>query len=74
MVCSLDLDSGPEDRPVARQLLYSIKKYMNSDLFDPEYSLDPDLIRRLFIPPSGPGYNSYTGASTDDLIPQSGKN
>ena len=45
MVCSLDL-IGCSSRAAA-QLLYSIKKYMDSDEFDPETEGDLPLIREL---------------------------
>ena len=45
MVCSLDLIGCSS--PAAAQLLYSIKKYMDSDEFDPETEVDLPLIREL---------------------------
>ena len=47
MVCSADLRNNMEDRPVARQLYYSILKYMASNRFVPEHSLDLSLIEDL---------------------------
>lgn len=47
VVCSFDLKNNLENRPVARQLYYSMLKYMNSDLFHPEYALDASLIENL---------------------------
>ena len=47
MVCSADLRNDMENRPVARQMYYSILKYMNSNLFTPEKSLDLSLIEDL---------------------------
>jgi len=69
MVCSLDLLSDPADRPAARQLLYSIINYMESDEFEPEASLTPKTILDLFREPGQGGYNPYTRSGTDDLIP-----
>ena len=39
LFCSMDLSDGLNDRPVAKQLLYSLKKYMASESFDPENSV-----------------------------------
>ena len=47
MVCSADLRDDMENRPVARQLYYSILKYMASNHFIPEHSLDFSLIEDL---------------------------
>ncbi len=69
IVCSLDLTSAMDKRPVARQLLYSIKNYMNSQEFNPGFSIEPALITKLFAAPEGPGFESFTNSSTDDLIP-----
>ncbi len=44
MVCSADIGSNTENRFVARQLYYSILKYMNSNLFFPESDLDLSVI------------------------------
>ena len=48
MVCSADLTSDMKNRPVARQLLYSLYKYMNSDQFQPSNTLDLKIIQELF--------------------------
>ncbi|MDL2241719.1 beta-glucuronidase, partial [Bacteroidales bacterium OttesenSCG-928-L03] len=47
VVCSMDLRSDWETRPVARQLYYSVLNYMNSHRFVPEYTLDLSLIEDL---------------------------
>jgi hypothetical protein len=70
MVCSIDLSTDPGRRPVARQLLYSIRQYMLSESFDPEARLDPGLIRGLFDPSDEGGYDSHTASSTEDLVPE----
>ena len=36
MVCSIDMKNKIEDRPVTKQLLISMLKYMNSDSFNPQ--------------------------------------
>lgn len=40
MVCSIDLTSNIEQRPVAKQMLNSILIYMNSEDFDPTLEID----------------------------------
>ena len=49
LVCSIDLQNLPE-RPVARQMRYSLLKYMDGDEFKPKYSLDSKLIEDLLVP------------------------
>jgi len=47
MVCSIDLSSDLAERPVAKQLRYSVLRYMEGDLFNPEVELSVDNIRRI---------------------------
>jgi hypothetical protein len=47
LVCSIDLKSNLDTRPVARQMLYSLLRYMESDSFNPEEASDIELIRNL---------------------------
>jgi len=47
MVCSIDMKDKIEERPVTRQLLISILKYMNSESFNPQAKIDPELIKSL---------------------------
>lgn len=49
MVCSIDMKDLQDDRLVSKQLLYSILKYMNSDLFDPQVEVDPGQILRIIM-------------------------
>jgi len=48
-VCSIDLQQGLSERPVSRQLLHSILKYLNSSDFDPKVRMKPDQVRELFM-------------------------
>jgi hypothetical protein len=48
MVCSIDLKNNMENRPVARQLLYSILEYMNSNEFVPGNNIEFDIVQELF--------------------------
>ena len=45
LVCSADLATDPEERPVARQLRYSLLHYMASGAFEPETRLSFEKIR-----------------------------
>jgi len=47
MVCSIDLHSGMEERPVSRQLLHSILQYMNSTDFNPEVEIGPEQVSEM---------------------------
>ena len=49
IVCSADIQKDPDKRIVARQLRYSILKYMNSNLFLPENELTLEVIENLTI-------------------------
>jgi hypothetical protein len=51
LVCSIDLHSNLDKRPVARQMLHSLVQYMQSDRFDPRHSTQTELIRTLFREP-----------------------
>ena len=48
LVSGVDLLSEQEKRPEARQLLYSLKKYMAGSGFDPDIRVEPDKIASLF--------------------------
>jgi hypothetical protein len=48
IVCSIDLKTNLDKRPVARQLLFSILQYMNSTEFSPNHTIGIDVIRELF--------------------------
>jgi len=48
VVSSIDLLSDQENRPEARQLLYSLKSYMNGSSFKPETAVDLAKIQQLY--------------------------
>ena len=73
MVCSSDLQSNLEERPAARQLLYSLTKYMLSDKFNPKYKVEYSTIAELFEKKDRPVINLFTKQSTDDLQPKAKK-
>ena len=70
MVCSSDLQNNLDERPAARQLLFSLTKYMSSDQFKPKYKVDYATIAELFEKKERPVINLYTKQSTDDLQPK----
>ncbi|MFZ6032596.1 MULTISPECIES: exo-beta-1,4-galactosidase [Melioribacter] len=71
MVCSADLQSNLAERPAARQLLYSLTKYMLSDKFNPKYKVDYETIAELFEKKERPpAIDFHTKQSTDDLKPK----
>jgi hypothetical protein len=47
MVCSIDLKNTIDERPVSKQLLISILKYMNSEAFNPQTDVEIAGIKRL---------------------------
>lgn len=66
MVCSADLKSDLENRPVARQLYHSVINYMNSHLFVPEHSLDLSVIEDI-TKKEGERLNIETKDAPDEL-------
>ena len=70
MVCSADLQSNINERPAARQLLFSLTKYMLSDQFNPKYKVEYSTIAELFEKKERAAINMYTKQSTDDLKPK----
>jgi hypothetical protein len=66
MVCSADLQSNPELRPVARQLYISIINYMNSNKFRPEYTVESAHVADLFSKIAG-NVNLFTKDAPDEL-------
>jgi len=66
MVCSADLKSDWKNRPVAQQLYTSIIKYMQSDAFQPSYTVDLERVRDLFRKGSE-RINTFTSNVPDEL-------
>ena len=54
VVSSLDLETNLDERIVARQLRYSVLKYMTSDHFNPEVTVEVEKIEALFLAPKNP--------------------
>jgi hypothetical protein len=57
--------------PAARQLLYSLRKYMGSNKFNPAEKIDIALIKDLLQTPSKFVFDPYTKGSPDELKPKS---
>jgi hypothetical protein len=55
LVTSIDLKSEIVRNPVARQMLYSVSNYMNSDRFNPTIELRPEQVRALQDRPADKG-------------------
>jgi hypothetical protein len=47
LVSGTDLVNNLENRPEARQLLFSLKSYMKSEKFQPQTSLDSKVIKKI---------------------------
>jgi hypothetical protein len=52
LVCGIDLTTGLEKRPVARQFRHSLLRYMASPAFAPAVALEPEVLRSLQRPPT----------------------
>ncbi len=50
LVCSMDLDNGLEENPVARQMRNSLLRYMAGERFDPKVEVTKEAILRLSRP------------------------
>ncbi len=69
MVCSADISSNLEQRPVARQLAYSIRNYMSGELFKPQLSVSVNQIRELVTNESEFVFDAFTKGTPDELKP-----
>ena len=66
IVCSADIQSDLENRPVAAQLRYSIEAYMTSNLFNPKNSVNISLIEDL-AKKQGEHWDARTKDAPDEL-------
>lgn len=69
VACSADLTRNPGERMVARQLLESVLRYMNSDYFRPQYEVDTARISDIFTRQEPP-ISTFTVQNPMDLIPR----
>jgi hypothetical protein len=70
LLCSVDLKNDLDNRPGTRQLLYSLKKYVQSKAFDPVSTVELSAVQALFTQPSRDTWNGYTKDSPDELKPK----
>jgi hypothetical protein len=47
MVCSIDLKDKIDERPVSKQLMLSLLKYMNSQSFNPQIEVEINKVKGL---------------------------
>ncbi len=71
LMTTMDISHNLDQRPVARQLRYSILRYMQSTDFQPDVTVSPDVIRNLFER-EAPKVNMFTNESPDELKPKIG--
>ncbi|CAM3923671.1 Glycosyl hydrolases family 2 [Pedobacter westerhofensis] len=71
MVSSASL--AAEKGPAARQLFYSLQKYMKSDAFDPQFQVDLSVVKDVFLTGSKIVFKTYTRDSPDELKPKPAK-
>ncbi|MBO6013468.1 MAG: beta-galactosidase [Bacteroidales bacterium] len=69
VMTTMNLSRDLDKRLVARQLRYSILKYMQSNEFQPQFELDPSVIRNLFTK-TAPPVNMFTKDTPDELKPK----
>lgn len=68
ILSSADL-SDTTKRIAARQLFYSLRRYMLSAKFQPKNTVAIDVLKDIFVSPSRDQWDSYTKDSPDELKP-----
>lgn len=66
LMTSFDLESNPDERPVARALYQSVLRYMNSEEFNPAQTVPLRAITDIFEKEAEP-YNFFSRTSPDEL-------
>ena len=69
LMTTMDITNDLERRPVARQMRHAILKYMESDDFQPQLVLTPDVIQNFYTK-QAPPVNMFTNDSPDELKPK----
>jgi hypothetical protein len=69
IMTTMNLHSNLDQRLVARQLRYSVLRYMNSNDFKPTLQLDVKTIRNLFEN-EAPRVDMFTTGNPDELKPK----
>ncbi|RZL46493.1 MAG: beta-glucuronidase [Pedobacter sp.] len=70
VVSSANLSADLKDLPSAKQLYYSLQKYMNSTNFNPKNEVDFAVIEDVFKTPSKQQFETFTKDSPDELKPK----
>jgi hypothetical protein len=70
MICSADLKSDFENRPAAKQLFYSLQRYMLSNDFNPTTEVRLSTVQDIFQKPSNYVFDAFTKDSPDELKPK----
>jgi hypothetical protein len=71
MVSSVNISPNTaDDKPAARQLMYSLQRYMLSDKFNPSFTVGTDVVKNLFSKPSRRVFDAFTKDSPDELKPK----
>ena len=68
VMTTMDITHHLDTRIVARQMRESILNYMQSDRFNPQWTIDAQLVSDLFTKVAGE-INMYTKDSPDELKP-----
>ncbi|MEJ2883183.1 exo-beta-1,4-galactosidase [Pedobacter sp. GR22-6] len=74
LLSSADLSPELKNAPAARQLFFSLQRYMESEKFSPGVDVPLDAIQGLFERPSREQFDTYTKDSPDELKVKSEKN
>jgi len=67
LVCSANLETNLDQRPAARQLLFSLKQYMTSPFFNPQQKLTIENIKSLTQKKTGKSFDAHTSDMPDEL-------
>ena len=68
LITTMDIQTNLENRPVARQMRKALLAYMQSGDFNPELTLDEQIIRDFYTK-QAPAVNMFTRESPDELKP-----
>ncbi|MNX43315.1 Beta-galactosidase [compost metagenome] len=72
IVSSANLGPGKDESPAAKQLFFSLQRYMQSDKFGPRSEITFAMVKDLFESPSKEMFNTYTKDSPDELKQKAG--
>jgi hypothetical protein len=69
IVSSANLSYDIEGKPAAKQLYYSLITYMDSERFNPVFTIDFDTIKDITLSESKQKFDTYTKGTPDELRP-----